>query len=272
VQFGMDLRDENWALRASSKGVAPLLGATKLKRQAFSATYTNIPSGWWNWSAGVEFSHRDFRDVELGSALDPVLLLTGNQLKQTVRLGADLLRLPEKRLFLRGELTSQAGRIWSSPSHGFEKLQASAALNWYPQAEGDDYHVQEQVWYGRGWGTLPFDELTFLGIGGDNQLWLRGHIATRDGKKGTGPLGRNYFLSNWEMDKNIYQWKMVTVKAGPFLDTGRITDPLPGLGSQKWLVDMGPQVKVKYMNFGVNISYGRDLRNGHGGIYFAVTR
>jgi hypothetical protein len=74
------------------------------------------------------------------------------------------------------------------------------------------------------------------------------------------------------MDKNIYQWKMVTVKAGPFLDTGRITDPLPGLGSQKWLVDLGPQVKVKYLNFGVNISYGRDLRNGHGGIYFAVTR
>ncbi len=42
---------------------------------------------------------------------------------------------------------------------------------------------------------------------------------------------RNYFLSNWEIDKNVYRNGYFTLKLSPFLDTGKMTDELPlGLG------------------------------------------
>ena len=69
-----------------------------------------------------------------------------------------------------------------------------------------------------------------LGMERDNDLWMRGHVGTRDGRKGSAPLGRNYFLSNWEIDKRIYHNGFFSLKLSPFLDTGKITDPLAGIG------------------------------------------
>jgi hypothetical protein len=68
-----------------------------------------------------------------------------------------------------------------------------------------------------------------LGLERDNDLWMRGHIGTRDGRKGSAPLGRNYFLSNWEAEKNVYGNGLLTLKLGPFVDTGKITDTNPAL-------------------------------------------
>ncbi len=162
------------------------------------------------------------------------------------------------------------GRIWSEPSHTFEKVQSSLRLHWFPQAQGDDYEMQGQVRAGKTWGDVPFDELFTLGIDADNDLWMRGHIATRDGRKGSAPLGRNYFLVNWEQDKNIYGNGLATLKLGPFLDTGKITDPLPGLGSQRWLWDVGAQAKVRVLGTEVVFSYGKDLRSGNNAFYVTL--
>ena len=140
---------------------------------------------------------------------------------------------------LEGGASSQAGRIWSQPSHSFEKLQGSLRFHWFPQAQGDDYEIQHRIRAGKTFGEVPFDELFMLGLERDNDLEMRGHIGTRDGRKGSAPLGRNYFLSNWEADKNVYRNGIFTVKLGPFLDTGKITDASAGLGSQKWLWDTG---------------------------------
>ena len=42
-------------------------------------------------------------------------------------------------------------------------------------------------------GKFPFDELFMLGLERDNDLEMRGHIGTRDGRKGSAPLGRELF-------------------------------------------------------------------------------
>jgi len=55
-------------------------------------------------------------------------------------------------------------------------------------------------WWNR--GKVTIDELFQLGIERDNDLWLRGHSAPATVEKVL-PLGRRYFLANWEMDKNI---------------------------------------------------------------------
>jgi hypothetical protein len=265
-----DLRSENWNIRNSFQGPAPLLGSLNLRREAVSATFASLESGRWQWSAGVEASHRDFRSVIPGVALTPSLLAKGYQLKQVAKLAAALWRLPERRVTLEGGLSSQAGRIWSQPSHGFEKLQSSARLHWFPQAQGDDYEVQQQIRAGKTFGDVPFDELFMVGLERDNDLWMRGHIGTRDGRKGSAPLGRNYFLSNWEADKNVYRNGIFTVKLGPFLDTGKITDPSSGLGSHKWLWDTGAQAKVRVFGVEVVFSYGKDLRSGNNAFYVSM--
>jgi hypothetical protein len=94
-----------------------------------------------------------------------------------------------------------------------------------------------------------------LGLERDNDLWMRGHIGTPNGRKAA-PLGRDYFLSNWEADRNVYGNGIFTVKLRPFLDTGKI--PIhPRFGPHRWLWDLGAQAKVRVFGVGAVFSYGK---------------
>jgi len=272
LRYGLtaDLRSENWDIRNSFQGPAPVLGSFNMRREAVGVDFAAFENGRWRWSAGAGVSHRDFRSVIPGTALTPSLLTKGYQLKQTTQLDAGLWRMPERQLTLEGGVSSQAGRIWSQPSHSFEKLQGSLRLHWFPQSQGDDYEVRYEIRAGKTFGEVPFDELFMLGLERDNDLEMRGHIGTRDGRKGSAPLGRNYFLSNWEAEKNIYRNGIFTVKLGPFLDTGKITDASAVLGSQKWLWDLGAQATVRVFGVGVAFSYGKDLRSGNNACYVSL--
>ena len=270
--LNVDLRGENWDIRPSFTGPVPLLGSLNLRREAVGAEITSFESGRWTWSVGAELSHRDFRSVIPGVVLTPSLLAKGYQIKQITRVDAALWRMPERRLSLDGGVSSQAGRLWSQPGQGFLKLQGSARAHWFPRAQGDDYELQQQISVGKTFGDLPFDELFMLGLERDNDLWMRAHIGTRDGRKGSAPLGDAYLLSNWEADKNIFQNGLFTVKLGPFVDTGKITADPSGLGSQKWLWDVGAQAKVRVFGVGIAFSYGKDLRSGNNAYYVTMLR
>jgi hypothetical protein len=204
--------------------------------------------------------------------LTPELLAKGYQLKQVAQLGCTLWREPERRSSVDAGISSQAARLWSQREESFERVQGSLRWHWFPQAEGNDYEMQQQFRAGKTFGTVPFDELFMLGLERDNDLWMRGHIGTRDGRKGSAPLGRDYFLSNWETDKKIYGNGIVTLQLGPFLDAGKITDPSIGLGSHEWLCDIGLQAKLRVLGTGVVFSYGKDLRSGNNAFYLATLR
>ena len=270
-QLFTDLRSENWNIQSSFQGPTTLLGSLNLRRETIGANFSGIASSRWRWSAGAEISHRDFRCVIPGTALTPNLLAKGYQLKQAGQVEVSLWRAPEPRMNLDAGARSEAGRIWSQPSHSFEKGQGSARFHWLPQAENDDYEMQYQLRAGKTFGDIPFDELFMLGLERDNDLWMRAHIGTRDGRKGSAPLGRNYFLSNWEQDKNIFHKSLLAVKCGPFLDVGKITDESPGLGSHKWLWDTGAQVKARLFGVQAVFSYGKDLRSGNNAFYVSVS-
>jgi tetratricopeptide (TPR) repeat protein len=269
---GIDLRNENWDIRNSFVGPAPLLGALNLRREAGGARIYSFNSGRWGWSAGVEFSHRDYRSVVTGSALTPQLLLSGFQLKQISQIHYTLVHIPEHRLTMNTEASLQVARIWSQPAHAFVKLQGAIDTNWLPQAQGDDYFVQSRIRAGSTSGQFPFDELYILGMERDNDLWMRAHVGTRDGRKGSAPLGRRYFLANHEVDKNVYGNGLLTVKLSPFLDTGKITDSSGTLGARTWLWDTGVQAKVRVLGVGVRFVYGKDLRTGNNAYYFTAGR
>jgi hypothetical protein len=200
------------------------------------------------------------------------LLLAGSQLKQVAQVHYAPLLVPEHRLSVDAAVSSQVARIWSQPAHAFVKLQGSLQVRWSPESQGDDYAVQAQVRAGSTSGQPPFDELYMLGIERDNDLWMRAHIGTRDGRKGSAPLGRRYFLANHEIDKNLYSNGLITVKLSPFLDSGKITDPSGSLGSQKWLWDAGLEAKLRVLGVGLTFVYGKDLRTGNNAYYFTAGR
>ena len=269
--LNLDLRNENWDIRPSFTGPAPLLGSLNLRKIAAGASLTSFSSGRLTWSTGVEVSYRDYRNVFAGSTLTPNLLLEGTQIKAAANLRYDLLRIPERRwstTFLGG---SQVSRIWSDPTALFGKLDAAIDNSWLPRFEGDDYEFRERLSAGTITGSFPFDELYSLGLERDNDLWLRAHIGTRDGRKGSAPLGRTYFLSSAEINKNLYSNGLLSLRLAPFLDSGKITGPA-GLGSNKWLWDTGAQVKLRVLSVGFTFIYGKDLRTGNNAFYLTATR
>lgn len=272
----VDLRNENWDIRNGFTGPAPILESLNLRKQAYTAEITRVIGWRWKWMLGGEVSNRDLRNVVPGSVpggiLTPQLLAQGYALKQKAGLEYQLWRSAERRVRVTGKLASQAGRVWSAPAESSEKLQGALELHWLPRGRGDDYQTWWNAGAGHTFGDLPFDELFMLGLGADNDLMMRAHIGTRGGRKGSAPLGRNYFLSNWETDKNLYSNGIMSVKLGPFVDTGKITDPDPQLGLPKWLVDLGAQVKLRVLGVGVAVSYGKDLRTGNNAFYAMLGR
>lgn len=272
-RLAVDLRNEDWVIRESFTGLAPPLASLNLRREAMAATVTSFSGAKWSWSTGAELSHRDLRNVNLGSTLPPELLLKGFQLKHIAQLKYYLLRLPERRLTLTAGASTETGRLWTQPANAFFKPQASLATHWFPRPKGDDFEMQQQIRVGDVFGGIPFDELFMLGLERDNDLLMRAHVGTRDGRKGSAPLGRRYFLNNWELDKNLYTNGLITAKLGPFVDTGHITDGANPIGSQKWLWDAGLQAKLSVLGVKFVLSYGRDLRAGKGAFYArAITR
>jgi hypothetical protein len=271
-RVGLNLRNENWDIRSSFTGPSPSLGALNLRREAGEAGVESFNSGRWGWSAGFELSQRDYRSVVHGSTLTPTLLLEGLQLKQIGRVHFVMLRSPEHRFVVSSGASSEIGRIWSQPAHAFGKLQGELSMRWLPQAQGDDYETSVAIRGGGTAGDVPFDELYMLGMERDNDLWMRAHIGTRDGRKGSAPLGRNYFLLNSEIGKNIYGNGLITVKLAPFLDSGKVTDSSGRLGAQRWLWDTGLEARVRVLGVGLAFIYGKDLRSGNNAFYFTAGR
>ena len=267
---GLDLRDESWELLSYRKPV-PIPGQFGLRRNAAGVGVSSFRNAGWSWSASGELSHRDYLDVSKGPGVSPDVLLKGFQLKQIVQLGRELWRVPDRRFESSVGISSETATIRAVHPHTFQKLQGSLAARWFPQMTGDDYAIQQQIRTGKIFGVAPFDELFLLGLERDNDLWMRAHIGTRNGRKGSAPLGHQYFLSNWEMDKKLYENGILSLKLSPFLDLGRMDSSL-GLGSGKWLWDTGVQAKLHILGVGFAFIYGKDLRTGRNAFYVNASR
>ena len=267
---GLDLRDESWEIPSYQKPV-PIPGQFGLRRNAAGVGVSSFRNAGWSWSASGEISHRDYLDVSKSPGVSPDVLLKGFQLKQIVQLDRELWRVPDRRFESSVSISSETATIWAVQPHTFQKLQASLAARWFPQMTGGDYAIQQQIRTGKIFGQAPFDELFQLGLERDNDLWMRAHIGTRNGRKGSAPLGRQYFLSNWEIDKKLYENGILSLKLSPFLDLGRMDSSL-GLGSGKWLLDTGVQAKLHIFGVGFAFIYGKDLRTGRNAFYVNASR
>jgi tetratricopeptide (TPR) repeat protein len=268
-----DGRDENWNITNTFIPGRPSITRLNLEKAAAGAEMRFIESGRWEWSAGVEYSYREFRNVFGVRAGAAPFFSNGSAIALRSSVQRWLIRLPERRFTLNSSGSGEFGTFFRNPLGRYGRLDGTLAARWLPKARGDDFETQVSLRGGRTIGDVPFDELFTLGFDRDTTLWLRGHPGLQDGQKGDAPLGRNYVLVNAETDKIIYRNGLFTVKAGPFVDTGRTYDPSGYFGSPKWLWDTGAQAKIRVLG-GVQVvlGYGKDLRSGRNSFFTTVTK
>ncbi|MGH9402438.1 MAG: hypothetical protein ACRD2P_10060 [Terriglobia bacterium] len=267
-RLALDARREYWNLTNTFFASAAPVNDMQLEKIEGSGEIESIVSGRLRWNMGIDLSGRTFRNVYWSNASAAGFFKNGFALEYRSGLDALVFDDPARRLTADGGVSAQLGKLFTRGSGPFGQGEAGLRLRWFPRAEGDDYEMTAQLRAGRSWGTVPFDDLFILGLERDNDLWLRAHIGTEDGRKGSAPLGRNYSLVNWNDSKNIYHNGFFSVKLGPFLDAGKITDPTRDFGSQQWLVDTGIEMKLQVLGSAtVEFFLGKDLRAGHTTFY-----
>jgi tetratricopeptide (TPR) repeat protein len=269
----VDARKEVWGLRDAFTGSTT--PPVDLKMQTFEAGLgiESRPSGRWGWASEILVTDRKFRHEGFDDEWASQFLTDGLSLKYRAGLDYTLLRIPERRYTTRTAVRWQVGKIMRQSFRPYSKLEGAIETRWMPKARGDDCEVAARFRAGKTLGRIPFDEFFQVGIERDNDLWLRGHPGTRNGRKGSAPLGRDYFLANWSLNKTIYTGPVFSFTAGPFLDCGRIYDASENLGSKKWLWDTGVQFGVRVLgSFGFIFIYSKDLRSGGNVFYSTAAR
>lgn len=266
-------RNENWDLGNTIMPSTPSSAHLNLEKAMAGAEIQSVVSGRWQWKSGVEYSYREFRNLAGVPPQTAAFFTNGSEIALRTRVVRALVRFPERRFTLDSSATGEFGTFFESPLGRYGRIEGSLPVDWFPRAVGEDYEMQADLRGGRTFGKVPFDELFMLGFERDNDLWLRGHPGLRNGEKGNAPLGRNYVLANWEMNKIAYKGTFLTVKVGPFVDSGKIYDPSGNFGSPKWLWDPGIQAKIRLLgSLEFVLGYGKDLRSGNNSFFTTVTR
>ncbi|HET8668768.1 MAG TPA: hypothetical protein VFM10_12365, partial [Terriglobales bacterium] len=276
--LNVDLRKENWDLRYPQALASGLRNFT-LEKAAAVAQLESVLTPNWRWTSAVQLADRRFLSPVstaqnmADASFAQEFLPDGLSLKYVTQLEGSPLQVPEKRFVAVTTARLELGKMWTRPARSFAKVQAGVRATWMPQPRGDDYVFSTQLRAGKTFGAVPLDELSTFGMDGDNDLWLRAHAGTHDGKKGAAPMGRDYLLFNSEWDKNVYNGGFLKIKIGPFFDAGSVSDPFAVLGSRAWLFDTGVQCKVRlFAGVGVVLSYGRDLRGGTNALHASALR
>jgi hypothetical protein len=221
---------------------------------------------------GAEYTDRLFRALIGIPAQASPFFTGGSSLALLSSVQRSLIRFPERRFTLDGSANAEFGTFFQKPLGRYARLQSSLAANWYPQAQGGDYHLQARLRSDVTFGQVPFDDLFVLGFDRDTDLWMRGYPALHHGQKGNAPLGRDYILSNWDFDKIAYRNPLFTASVGPFLDSGDAYDPSAFFGSQKWMWDSGLQTKIRVLHRAeIVLGWGVTLRSARSSFFATVS-
>ncbi len=267
-QLHLDGRRENWNLSHTFFAAPSPVNDMQLEKIDGGAGIESIVNGRLRWTMGLDLSGRTFRNVHWNDPAAAAFFTNGFALEYRAGSYARLAAIPERRFSLDGSVSTRLGKLFARDSSPFAQGEAGLLAQWFPRAKGDDYQMTTRVRAGDTWGVAPFDDLFILGLERDNDLWLRAHIGTSNGKKGSAPLGREYELVNWDDFKTVYQNGFMKARLGPFFDTGKITDPTGDFGSREWLVDTGLELRVEVLGGAtVEIFFGKDLRTGHNAFY-----
>ncbi len=241
-----DLRDERWNLPSQTD--VGVRSATLGGQVEFELGNGAV------WTPGLILSRHTFRRSPFANA-------TLAEIRN--RFDLPRWRWPERRVTVDTSLTARAGSVFSGGRSRLLGAEFDSTLRWLPQAKDDAYQVKARLRGAALTGQLPVDALYMTAIERDNDVWLRGHAGTRDGRKGNAPMGTRYGVLQTGASRRVFKMPFVRVDAGPFFDVGNVGGGA-GWGSRGFLYDTGVQAEVTALGgFRVSFVYGRDLRGGH---------
>jgi tetratricopeptide (TPR) repeat protein len=244
-----DLRDEDWVVTSNQ--------AVNVRSAALGGQVEYELGGGRQWTPGIHLSRHLFR----GGDGQP-LFTNATIWEIRNRLDLPRWRYTERRLTVDSSLTARAGRIYSRSSSKMLGADFDAALHWLPQQKDDLYQIHGRLRAAALSGGLPVDALYITAMERDNDVWLRGHVGTRNGRKGNAPMGTRYAIAQTGVMRRLWRMPFVRLDAGPFFDVGNVGGK-EGLGSRGWLYDTGVQADVTLLGgFRLSVVYGRDLRTG----------
>jgi tetratricopeptide (TPR) repeat protein len=129
-------------------------------------------------------------------------------------------------------------------------------------------------------GTLPVEDYFVLGLESHPQNPLRGHRVADHGRYGKGPMGTDFVLANFDVERhlktiplfNAINIPFITVKWELFFDAAKTFDRHRIFQQGKLLLDTGGGLRFETPTNSFNIVYGRSLRDGTGVFYGYVER
>jgi hypothetical protein len=237
IDVSLDGRDEIWDTGLEQFTIRKAEAAMSIQSHANAR---------WSWSSGLRVSNRTSGKV--GDR-------NGFLLTYQAGVRRRLLSMPERRLTINTSAAFEFGKQ-------FDRTMVTAVLHWLPRAVGDDYESTVSVRAGRTGGVVPFDEYFALGLDRDSEYFLRGHRGIRGGRKGAGPIGREFLLTNFDVQKNLFNRGFLKASAGPFLDAARLTRTEPTM------LDAGILLRLSLVSgLTLDFSYGVDLRARRGAFF-----
>lgn len=284
AHLDLDARNENWDLTRTlfaQPSSAPSVAGLNQERVVVGAGLDEL-FGWrWQWRTEAEFSRRRFRS-QVALPAGTAYFTASSALALRSGLRARLVDAPQQRLRVDAEATVEADRYFSAPLTQAVRLTGGVDERWLPQSSGDRYRLHLQQRAGQTLGRIPFDQLWMLGFDRDNPLWMRGHNGLVNGRKGAAPLGTRYLLGNVDFDRLLWRDPFVSLRVGPFVDTGRIYGAAEAVsstatsgvlfGSSRWMTDTGVQGRVRLFSGSVLVlGWGHDLRSGGDTFYSAIS-
>jgi len=120
-----DGRNENWNITNTFMPVSPSLARLNLEKAVAGAEMRFIESGRWEWSAGAEYSYREFRNVfGIPSAAAP-FFTDGSSIALRSSVQRWLIRFPERRFTLNSSGSGEFGTFFRDPLGRYGRLEGA---------------------------------------------------------------------------------------------------------------------------------------------------
>jgi tetratricopeptide (TPR) repeat protein len=119
-------------------------------------------------------------------------------------------------------------------------------------------------------GLRPLPDYFLLGLELNPENILRGHMAYRDGRYGSSPMGSDFVLGNFDIDRliatiptfNYFNLPFITIKAMGFFDPAETWDRTHVFKDSGLLADVGGGLRFETPTSTLNLVLGRPLRGG----------
>jgi tetratricopeptide (TPR) repeat protein len=119
-------------------------------------------------------------------------------------------------------------------------------------------------------GLRPVVDYYLLGLQLHPENILRGHMAYQDGRYGSSPMGTDFVLGNFDVDReivrlptfNYFNLPYITIKAFGFFDPAKTWDRTHVFKDSALLLDTGAGLRFETPATTFNVVYGRPLRGG----------